>query len=191
MRNRGMTMVELIVASAITAAIMAATYSVLATSRTALEQTAVEADLAAQAMSILDRIANDLKDAKRSSVSVPNNNSSNQSSITFQRIIGYANSNIQLSNTITYANYFDSANANYLCRRTENGVTADLTDALTKTDVSTGVGGLNFRGSYGDPTVTHTAANGTPLPLDTWEITVQVSRASYSVVRTTKVELRF
>jgi prepilin-type N-terminal cleavage/methylation domain-containing protein len=172
---RGFTLVELMVACAITATVLIATSQVLLQSQKALQMTAVEADLAAQAMSLADRIANDLKEAKASTVSPQ---STNQNAISFQRCEGYGNSML-LGNTIQYSMYTDPARGLTLCRRTEAGSIADLTDALSEV-------GLNFSGSYGDPA---TAVPGQPY--DVWTIQIQVERTTYSVVRKTSVKLRF
>jgi prepilin-type N-terminal cleavage/methylation domain-containing protein len=62
MRHKGMTLVELIVALAITSVILASAGRVMLISQEAIRIGAVEADLSHQATSICDRVANDLKD---------------------------------------------------------------------------------------------------------------------------------
>lgn len=146
-------------------------------SREALELTAVEADLSAQAILILDRIAAELKDSTKNSISW---DGTNRSSIRFQKCVGFGAESIELGNVIEYATYFDPGTGKYLCRRTEwdpSGVQiTDLTDSLTPT-------GLSF----------DMASPGKDVlgQCDVWRISVQVANDQYAVVRNCPVQLKF
>lgn len=180
-RNSGLSLIELIVACGIATVILIATSQVMISSQEALQLTAVEADLAAQALSVIDRIANDLKDAKSSTISP--GDSGGHNTISFQRCLGYGASSMILGNTIKYEMFNDVKHDLVLCRRTENGEIQDLTDALFQ---------LEFRGRYGDQIAAAAiqSQTGTAPAYDTWEVTVHLQRATYGITRKTTVELR-
>lgn len=172
-RNSGVTLAELMVAMAITTTILLATAQVMRASQQAIRVTAIEADLSVQAMNIVDRIANDLKDGITGSVSP--NQASDSSSLSFWKCAGYGAGGMLHSNTITYEQWADpSCGAGTLTvRRTENGQSTDLTDALTPNGL------IFYRDAASAP------AN------DVWIIQVQLRKGDFLVTRFTKVQLKF
>jgi len=176
MQTRGMTLIEVIVSSAIIGTVLMATTQVMLASRDALEVSAVEADLAAQAITILDRIANELKDARSTTVTTTGNPAT---AISFQKCDGFGTTSMLLTTPISYTTYTDPTSGKILCRRVQDGNAADLCDSLSGF-------GLVFTGRIGDP------ANAPPGSMpDVWELQIQLSRNTYSVVRKTTVQMKF
>ena len=175
--KRGMTLVEIIVASAVTSVVLMAVTQVMFVSRQAIVQTAVECDLAAQAVSVADRIANELKDGVLSTVTPTGTTPT--TTLTFQKCLGYGTSAMTMSTPITFEPYLDPIRNVWCVRRTENGGTMELTDAL-KPNFNNTIGiGLQF--SRFDTTVNH----------DIYYVSVTLVRGSFSVTRSTKVQLKF
>lgn len=167
---RGMTLVEIIVAMTVTTVVLLATSQVMLASQKAITLAAVEADLAAQAISVVDRIANEMKDGIKNTVD-PNTTSSTNG-ISFQKCVGY-NTTYILSDVITYQEVLDPVRNLYVVRRTENGEVIDLTDSLN-------AGGLVFNR---DPA---SSPNN-----DVWFIQVQLKRGNFTVARSTRVQMKF
>lgn len=145
MRHRGMTMVEVMVAMAITSVILMATNRVMMSSQRAIRVAAIEADLSQQAMSVCDRIADDLKDAIKTSVVTANTISVNGDSVTtdisFKKCVGYEKvggvlTQVQ-SNQISYQLVTEVRQGKtvWIIRRTEaapgGNQIVDLTDSAT------------------------------------------------------------
>ncbi len=173
---RGVTIIEMMIVLAISSVSFLAVAQILRTSQNAIEITAVQSDLEARTIDISDRIVNDFKDALISSISP--NATSQSSTITFSRVIGYTNAPV-LSSPITYESVL--LNGKLCLRRTEGADIAILTDALT-------VNGLKFN------------RDSTVSTNDVWIFQVGLQRdysasdstkQAYVVSHNTKVQMKF
>jgi hypothetical protein len=176
--GRGMTLIEIIVATAVTTTVLMAVTQVMLVSRQAINLTAIECDLAAQAVSVSDRIANELKDGVLNTITAPTGTTPS-TTLTFQKCLGYGTSTMTLSNPITYAPYQDPIRNIWCVRRTENGASMELTDALKPNSANTIGIGLQF--TRFDTTVNH----------DIYYVSVTLVRGTFSVTRATRVQLKF
>ncbi|HYF48616.1 MAG TPA: hypothetical protein VEJ63_04390, partial [Planctomycetota bacterium] len=149
----------------------------------AMRVAVIEADLAAQNAIVLDRIANDLKDAINSTVQIKDGPGGPNSRIEFQKCLGYTNGFV-LSELITYyeepgeriMNGVGELEPFGLLRRIEGTETSDITDKL--------------RGGFSTPALQFSRDPLSPTN-DVFIISVTLSRGAFFVTRTTKVQLRF
>jgi len=130
MRTRGLTIVELMVAMAITGVVMTATSQVMMASQDAITVAALESELSALVLNACDRVANDVKDAVASSVAVGSVNGGTNNQISFQKCMGYGASGLLLdANVIVYEEVTYATGRTCIVRR-YNGTVESLTDSL-------------------------------------------------------------
>lgn len=150
---RGLTLIEVVVASALFGTVILFTISALQSSFFAAETTSIQSGLENSATSAMDLMARELKDGgtKYANFAI----ATSQQSITFARCIGYSNKLPVFGNRITYA--VVTYDGKTCLERTEvvNGVEQKqiLTDQLfptsvavkTANDVTINVSGANFQ----------------------------------------------
>ena len=182
-QDRGFTVMEVIVASAISGLMLLAVSQVMLASQDAMRIAAIEADLAAQNALVLDRIASDLRDAVNNTVQIKDGPGGPNSCIEFQKCMGYSNGFV-LSQLVSYQeipgerimNGVGELEPFGIVRRTEGAETIDITDKL--------------RGGFTTPALLFSPDPLTPSN-DVYIISVTLSRGAFFVTRTTKVQLRF
>jgi hypothetical protein len=132
---------------------------------------------------VLDRIANDLKDAVNNTVQIKDGPGGPSSCIEFQKCMGYGTGFV-LSQLITYQevpgerimNGVGEIEPFGIVRRTEGAETTDITDKL--------------RGGFSTPAMLFSRDPLSPTN-DVYTISVTLSRGAFFVTRSTKVQLRF
>src|ERR1043165_5631662 len=153
LRPKGFTLLEVIVALGLTAAVLLMSAIAMRSSLMAVDSSAIQTDLECKATAMMDLIARELKDGgtKYPGFSI----ASSQQSITFARCIGCNNSLPVFGNQITYG--VVAYDPNYCLERSETvaGVAQKqlLTDRLSTTStsvtnaqgVSVNVVGVSFR----------------------------------------------
>jgi prepilin-type N-terminal cleavage/methylation domain-containing protein len=199
--NRGMTLVELIVATAVAGAILMATMQVMFASQDAIAAATLEADIAAHATNVMDKIANDLKEAIISSVTpITARNTYKGMSISFRKCLGWDTSTgtaIQ-GPIITIEFYVDPVRKSCCIRRTDAsnpGVSEILTDRLAK-DFDVGSDcytSLQFGGDNDTATTAELAANPAIHHYTKFSIffIMQWPGSTLRIARQTHVQLKF
>lgn len=199
--NRGMTLVELIVATAVAATILMATMQVMFASQDAIAAATLEADMSAHATNVMDKIANDLKEAIISSVTpITTRNGDKGMAISFRKCLGWdtASGMAIQGPIITIDFYIDPVRKSFCIRRTDAsnpGASEILTDRLAKDyfQSADSYTSLQFGGSNDVATAAELNANPPIHHYSHFTISfvMQAPGSTLRISRQTQVQLKF